>query len=170
MEGNERRKLIVNILTSSVEPVSGSKLAKKVGVSRQVVVQDIALLRVAGYEIEPTTKGYIISRRVDDVVRRTFCVKHTNEQIEDELCTIVDFGGRALDVKVMHPIYGDITTELGITNRAQIYEFVKKVEQQKTKPLKELTDGEHSHTVEASTNEQLDQIEAALREKKYLIQ
>ena len=31
------------------EPVSGQKLAAAYGVSRQVIVQDIALIRAAGY-------------------------------------------------------------------------------------------------------------------------
>ncbi|MDF2952696.1 MAG: Helix-turn-helix type 11 domain protein [Anaerocolumna sp.] len=45
MEGQERRDKIIEILKQSKEPISGTLLAKKLGVSRQVIVQDIALLR-----------------------------------------------------------------------------------------------------------------------------
>ena len=45
MNGEERRKKILNILSSAKSPVAGVKLAKDLDVSRQVIVQDIALLR-----------------------------------------------------------------------------------------------------------------------------
>ena len=44
MNGDERRKKIINILSSSKSPVAGVALAKELDVSRQVIVQDIALL------------------------------------------------------------------------------------------------------------------------------
>ena len=47
MDGQARREQIVKILREQREPVSGSRLAKLLGVSRQVIVQDIALLRTA---------------------------------------------------------------------------------------------------------------------------
>ena len=96
-------------------------------------------------------------------------VKHTNDLIEDELCTIVDHGGKVLDVIVMHDIYGEIRTDLIISNRKDVYDFVKKVNEKQTVPLKELTDGTHLHTVEADSENVLDNIEVALREKGYLI-
>ena len=42
MNGDERRKKIINILSSSKSPVAGVALAKELDVSRQVIVQDIA--------------------------------------------------------------------------------------------------------------------------------
>lgn len=170
MEGTERREQLVKLLLESKTAISGSQLSKLLGVSRQVIVQDIALLRASDIEIISTTKGYIAKQENHTKVRRTFYVKHDNAQIEDELCTIVDEGGKVLDVQVAHPIYGAITTGLMIANRAQVYEFVKQVNQKKTTPLKELTNGEHSHTVEADSEEVLDRIETALTTKKYLIQ
>ena len=41
-------KKIINILSSSKSPVAGVALAKELDVSRQVIVQDIALLRANG--------------------------------------------------------------------------------------------------------------------------
>ena len=45
MDARERRRAIMGVLEEAKEPVSGSALAREVGVSRQIVVQDIALLR-----------------------------------------------------------------------------------------------------------------------------
>ena len=48
MKGEERRKQLLNILSSSNNPVSGGTLAKELNVSRQIIVQDISLLRANG--------------------------------------------------------------------------------------------------------------------------
>ncbi|MBQ2880102.1 MAG: HTH domain-containing protein, partial [Anaerotignum sp.] len=42
MTGAERRKLILNLIKESDKPLSGGALGAATGVSRQVVVQDIA--------------------------------------------------------------------------------------------------------------------------------
>lgn len=60
MSGEKRRENLLKILQASGEPVSGTKLAEKFQVSRQVVVQDIALLRAANYDIVSTHKGYVL--------------------------------------------------------------------------------------------------------------
>jgi uncharacterized protein len=169
MEGQERREEIINILEHRNLPISGGSLAKSLGVSRQIIVQDVALLRAVNKNILSTTKGYILYYQEKQKVNRCFLVKHTTEEIEDELCTMVDYGGKVLDVIVSHDIYGQITTDLIISTRKDVYDFVGKVKKRKTVPLKELTDGVHLHTVEADSEEVLDRIERALRDKKYLI-
>lgn len=169
MGNNNRKDEIVNMLNSNAGPVSGSQLAKLLGVTRQVIVQDIALLRASNIDILSTPKGYMINKQNNDNVSRKFLVKHTTQQIEDELCTIVDHGGKILDVLVSHEIYGDITTDLIISNRNDVYDFVKKINEEKVVPLKELTDNIHLHTVEAESEDILDRIELALKKKKYLI-
>lgn len=169
MEGNERREKIIEILNTTKEPISGTALAKKLGVSRQVIVQDIALLRAVNKNILSTTKGYLLYYQEKEKVNRCFLVKHTTDQIEDELCTIVDNGGKILDVIVAHEIYGEIAADLIISTRQDVYDFVEKVKSKKTVPLKELTDGVHLHTVEADSEEVLDRIEEALKNKNYLI-
>lgn len=45
MSGEKRRENLLKILQESTNPVSGTELAEKFNVSRQIVVQDIALLR-----------------------------------------------------------------------------------------------------------------------------
>lgn len=167
MEGSKRRDKLIQILNELSEPISGSELSRLLGVSRQVIVQDIALLRASDIDIFSTTKGYLVYHSKYPKVKRIFRVKHTTEQIEDELCTIVDNGGEILDVLVIHEIYGEIATELIIRNRQDVYDFVKKVSEKKIVPLKELTAGLHQHTVEADSEETLNRIEIALNEKGY---
>ncbi len=168
MEGSIRRKQILEMLNGSPEPISGSELSKHLGVSRQVIVQDIALLRAVDKNILSTTKGYILYQQKGEKVNRCFLVKHTKEQIEDELCTIVDNGGVVLNVIVTHQIYGEITADLLIKTRKDIYDFVKKVEDNNLVPLKDLTGDVHYHTVEADSKETLDQIEEQLQAKNYI--
>jgi uncharacterized protein len=168
MEGSKRREELITIIKDNNEPISGGELSRRLGVSRQVIVQDIALLRASDINILSTTKGYLIYPTDHSQVKRIFRVKHTTEQIEDELCTIVDNGGKILDVLVNHEIYGDITTALIIRNRQDVYDFVNKVREKKIVPLKELTDGIHRHTVEADTEATLDRIQRALQEKGYI--
>jgi len=114
MIGEERRREILNFIKMAKEPVSGSALAEKYHVSRQVIVQDIALLRAAKYDIFSTTKGYVINQPL--TVTRFIKVVHTDEEIEDELNTIVDMGARVLDVFINHEVYGLLRAELGISS------------------------------------------------------
>ena len=168
MDSNKRRDNLINILKSSSEPVSGTELAKRLGVSRQVIVQDIALLRASAINILSTTKGYQLFPFGQRKHRRVIKVHHTTEQIENELCTIVDYGANILDVVVIHEIYGEIATELIIRNRNDVYDFVEKVDEKKIVPLKELTDGVHFHTIEADSEEILNRVEQELKAKNFI--
>ena len=169
-EGDARRTKILEILHNNRQPLSGTELAKQLGVSRQVVVQDIALLRATDKNILSTNKGYILfTEKENPVHRRTYKVKHTNKQISDELNTIVDNGGHILDVVVEHDIYGQIAADLMIHSRADVQTFVEKVERFQTNPLCRLTDDIHFHTVEAESEAILDRIEFELNAKGYLL-
>lgn len=55
MNGEERRAKLKERLGAA--PVSATALAKELGVSRQVIVQDIALLRAEGEHILSTNRG-----------------------------------------------------------------------------------------------------------------
>ena len=57
MSGKERREEILQRITNSKTPVSGAALAKSCEVSRQVIVQDIALIRAAGYDVIATNRS-----------------------------------------------------------------------------------------------------------------
>ena len=54
MKADDRRKELIRFLMSEQNPVPGVKLASRFGVSRQIIVQDISVLKAAGYEIIPT--------------------------------------------------------------------------------------------------------------------
>lgn len=169
MDGNKRREKLIEILKASDKPISGGELSNLLSVSRQVIVQDIALLRASNIDIISTTKGYLLYQNKDVKYQRIIRVKHSTEDIEDELCTIVDNGGKVLDVHVIHEIYGQIVTDLIIRSRNDVYDFVKQVNEKRIVPLKELTAGTHHHTIEADSEETLDKIEEALRKKNYLL-
>jgi len=170
MEGKHRREKLIALLQQAKAPISGTDIAKQLGVSRQVIVQDIALLRAVDKNILSTNKGYVlhVQEQGNNCVKRSFAVSHTKEQIQDELYTMVDYGGKVLDVVVEHDIYGQITVDLILCNRLDVDEFVERIETSKSRPLKVLTDGEHWHTVEADSEKMLDKIEEKLREKGYL--
>lgn len=170
MEGEKRREQLLMMLGQAKMPISGTDLAKQLGVSRQVIVQDIALLRAINKNILSTNKGYVLYAQEPSAgkVKRNFAVSHKSEEIRDELYTIVDCGGKVLDVVVEHDIYGQITVDLILCNRLDVDEFVERIENSKSRPLKVLTDGEHWHTVEADSEKVLDKIEEMLREKGYL--
>lgn len=171
MEGDERRQFILKLLAGSESPLSGTEIAGKCGVSRQIIVQDIALLRATNKNILSTYRGYLLYQPEKDTenFKRTFAVSHTDEQIQDELYTFVDCGGKVLDVTVMHEIYGAITVDLILNNRVDVDDFTTRLFTTPAKPLKELTGGNHMHTVEASSPEVFDRIEEQLKKKGYLL-
>ncbi len=166
MNGEQRREEIIALLTVSAEPVSGSELAQSFHVSRQVIVQDIALLKASDYKILSTYKGYILQQTKG--FNRIFKVTHSHEEISDELYTIVDAGGRILDVFVNHDIYGELRAKLAIRSRRDVDDFVTQLGLGKISPLMHLTNGTHCHTVEADSIEILDQIKDDLKRKSYL--
>lgn len=167
MTGEERRREILMDIESAQEPISGSALARKYKVSRQVIVQDIALLRAAKKDIIATTKGYMIKEQ--EMSARIFEVEHSDEEIEDELNTIVDMGGVVKDVSVAHAVYGFLQADLHVVSRRDVKMFLLDIKDGKSSPLKNLTSGRHCHTVEAKSEEILDLIENELKEKGYLI-
>lgn len=168
MTGTERRDKILEKIRRSETPVSGGSLAKSYDVSRQVIVQDIALIRAAGYDILSTHRGYVLNAPY--AVNRTFKVWHTDERMEEELCSIVDLGGCVVDVMVNHRVYGQMKAGLGIRSRRNVMDFLQDIQSGKSSPLKNITSGYHYHTVEADSEKTLDLIEEMLRKKGFLIE
>ena len=168
LTGTDRRKLLLSMMRQSQIPISGSALGKETGVSRQVVVQDIALLRTEGHPIMSTTKGYYLENASQNQYVRTVKVCHADDQVEDELNTIVDFGGTVLDVMVNHRAYGKMTAALNIKNRRDVQVFVDNIRSGKSTPLLNVTSGYHFHTISADSEAILDEIEDMLRQKGYL--
>lgn len=168
MTGNERRKAILENL-SNESAISGTKLAEKLGVSRQIVVQDIALLRAEGAEIFSTHMGYVLTSQKPIGFQREFCVHHTNEQLLDELLCIIDLGGQILDVSVDHEVYGKIRGNLTITTKEEAEQFAGKLQSSGAPPLKSLTNDYHYHTISAPSERLLDYIWVELLRRGYLV-
>lgn len=167
MTGEERREYIIQKIKSSEKPISGAKLAEFCEVSRQVIVQDVALIRASGYDIMSTNRGYIIQDQ--KTYSRTFKVQHTEEQVEDEMCSIVDLGGKIVNVSVNHKVYGRMEAELNVSSRRKVNEFMDDIRKGKSSPLMKITSNYHYHLVEAESEEILDEIEDMLRGKGILI-
>lgn len=169
MDVENRRAQILDTLKKSHTPISGDALSKLLGVSRQIIVQDIAVLKAANYTILSTNRGYLLYPDTPSNTFRVFLVSHTTEQIRDELYCIVDCGGFIHNVIVHHEVYGNITAELNISSRRDVDMFVQKVETSNAVPLKTLCGDIHSHTVEADNEAILDEIEKQLDLHGYLI-
>ena len=167
MNGQERRSAIVEYIRNSQSPVSGTKLAEVFHVSRQVIVQDIALIRAGGYEVMSTNRGYILNEPL--AVRRTFFVNHTDADLETELCTVVDMGGKVVNVMVEHDVYGKMEAELNVSSRRHVQAFMDDMICGKSSPLKNITSDNHAHVIEAESEEILDLIEAKFKELGFLI-
>ena len=167
MKVAERRKAIVNLLLSAKEPISGGALAQRFNISRQIIVQDITVLKGTGYEILSTNQGYVMQR--SPLAEKVFKVRHTTDQTEDELSCIVDLGGTVVDVFVWHKVYGRIDAPLNIFSQMQIKQFLEGVRTGQSTELMHITGGYHYHTVRAENEAVLDRIEAALTERNYIV-
>jgi len=166
----ERRRQILNILQTAKKPITGTALAEQFGVSRQVIVLDIAVLRAAGEEILASPQGYYIYRPTERMHRAVVAVCHTPEQTEDELLALVDVGVEIVDVIVEHPIYGEQRGMLHISSREDVRQFIQQMTVTGARLLSELTDGLHLHTLEAHRPEQLDRAREVLGERGYLVE
>ena len=171
LDGERRREEIIRLLAGSRSPVSGTELARRLKVSRQVIVQDVALLRAVNKKILSTNKGYLLFEpgRESGECRKTLCVRHTTEQVLEEFYGIVDLGGKILDVVVEHELYGQIAVDLIIASRQDAEEFYQKMRENRAKPLKELTEDVHYHTIVAKDAASMERIERVLEEKGFLL-
>ena len=164
----ERRTRILELLQEASEPLSGSALAKRLGVSRQIIVQDMALLRSANdVEILSTYQGYLL-RKEENHHHRVYKVRHSADRTEEELREIVDLGGRVEDVFVYHRVYGVVRGQLKIGSRRDIRDFMQRLAESSSAPLMQITDDFHYHTVVADDENTLDQIQNRLAEKGFL--
>lgn len=166
MSGEERREKILHILSTTDKPISGEVLAKNFDVSRQVIVQDIALIRANGVEVFSTNRGYLI--KDDKQLLRVFKVIHSDEETEEELSMIVDLGGKIKDVFVYHKVYGVVRAEMNIKSRRDIKLYMEQIASGKSTLLKNVTSGYHYHTIYAESNEILDMIQDELGKRGFL--
>lgn len=170
MQPNKRRQEIIKILKSHKEPFTGSELAEKFGVTRQVIVQDIALIRAEGIEILSTSRGYLLQENKSPFLKATIACQHREDLVKDELMIMIEHGARILDVRVEHPLYGELKGNLMLTNKKEVEEFLEKMKNNHAGLLAELTDGIHLHTVEVANNEVLKNLKSALSAEGYLLE
>ena len=166
MKAAERRNAIANFLLAEDKAVSGGELSEKFGVSRQIIVQDITVLKGLGYDILSTHNGYIIQK--SPLKERVLKLHHTTEQTEDELSLSVRLGGTVVDVFVWHKVYGKMEAKLNIFSDLHVKQFIEGVRTGKSTELMNITGGYHYHTIRAESEEVLDQIEKVLEERGYI--
>ena len=167
MTAEERRAAILETLAQSAGPVSASALAGRFGVSRQLIVGDIALLRAGGAAIEATARGYVVQRDREGLRRQVAC-RHQAADMERELQIMVDNGCTVLDVIVEHPVYGQLTGGLGLASRYDIQQFIRRA--QAARPLSLLTEGVHLHTLSCPDQEAFLRVRGELAGAGFLLE
>ena len=170
--GEKRRELILTWLKESTKPLTGSELADKTNVSRQVIVQDVSLLKARNEPIIATSGGYIYlqANNNEESFSRVIACCHTPEDTLEELRLIVDNGVTVKDVKIEHPVYGDLTASIMVSNRTEVSQFIEKVESTNAAYLSELTDGTHLHTIEADSVKKLNSACHSLKQAGFFVE
>lgn len=169
MNSKDRREYIKDELLKSFKPIKGNILAQNLGVTRQIIVKDIAIIRAEGINIIATPEGYVLSDRENSRLKKVIAVSHKASDIEDELTTIVKYGGTVIDVIIEHALYGELRGMLMIKSLFDVQNFVKRCNKSNAEPLSLLTGGIHLHTIEAESEEIINKIIKELDEKHYLI-
>ncbi|GIP63483.1 transcriptional regulator [Virgibacillus pantothenticus] len=169
--GEERRALILSLLKNANTPITGGELAKRTNVSRQVIVNDVTLLKARKEPIIATSQGYMyLSPRADGSVEKTIACQHTPDEAEAELTILVDYGITVKDVTIEHLVYGDLTASIMVSNRKEVEQFIHKITSTGAAYLSELTGGVHLHTLLADKEEQLNEAEIALKQAGFLME
>lgn len=169
MDAKQRRAELLRMLQMDIKAMSATNIGEKFGVSRQIIVGDIALLRAAGHDIVATQSGYILAKktvadeRADEDSYILAC-RHDKTMLENELHTIVDNGGILVGISIDHPLYGNISLPMDIRSRYDADAFISKVAMTGSALLSSLTDGAHLHTIRCNTPEAYRRILAGLRE------
>ncbi len=167
MTAEERRAAILQQLAQTDQPISATALAKAFGVSRQIVVGDVALLRASGKDILSTPRGYTMAREPTGLLRQVACC-HSSQELETELNIMVDNGCTVVDVSVEHPLYGQLTGALQLRSRYDVQQFVSRAAA--ASPLSLLTKGIHLHTLSCPSEESFLRVRQALAEAGFLLE
>ena len=147
MDHIARREEILRTLETSKESVSANQFAERFGVTRQIIVSDIALLRANGHHITSSRYGYQMESSAQTGRLESILCHHSSAQVLDEFYAVVDNGGSVVSVVVEHPIYGEISAELNIHSRYDAQEFVRRMQSANAAQLSDLTGGLHIHMI-----------------------
>lgn len=153
-----RRSNILDLLNFNEGPIKGQDIASKLGVTRQIIVKDIAILRAEGNSIIATPEGYMIEKSTTNKINRIIAVNHSSENTRMELEAIIKYGGIVKDVIIEHRIYGEISANLMLKTYYDVEKFINKLNNKRVEPLSKLTGGLHLHTIEADSIEIMDKI------------
>ncbi|MFC4766794.1 3H domain-containing protein [Effusibacillus consociatus] len=162
-----RKDQLLDILKSSDQPVPGSYLADVLDVSRQTVVQDIALLRKDGFKIVSTTQGYVLEQGSKTQYREILGIIHTPEQLKRELEILVAHHVAVEDVFIDHPVYGRLKGELNIVTPKDVKQFLEKRANSPFPLFSEVTGGLHYHTLVAEDPETIAEAKSALKQEGF---
>ncbi|MGL4873903.1 MAG: 3H domain-containing protein [Clostridium sp.] len=168
MKSKERREDIIKRIYESEGPLKGIELADYYGVTRQVIVKDIAIIRASGKEVIATPDGYIFKDE-KNIFKEIIVVNHNNEDMRKELEIVIKYGGVIEDVIVTHSLYGEIRGIIMVKNLNEIDKFLDKYNKEKTMPLSVLTNGIHMHTILAMDKEGLELIKLELKSAGILV-
>jgi uncharacterized protein len=165
LSASKRQKLIVDMLKEENRPITGTEFAQLANVSRQVIVQDVAILKAKDVPIVATGQGYILLNQEaeEKKFRLVIVCDHSPNETRDELYTIVDHGVTVKDVIIEHAVYGDLTASIMVSTRVEVDQFIRKINETNASYLSSLTGGIHLHTLEADS---MDKIKAACQELK----
>ena len=169
MNGEERRQQILADLTEANSVINATMLAEKLGVTRQVIVADIALLRAAGHAIRAEHRGYVLDKSNGEILKKIVC-RHPKDKVAEEFYAVVDNGGKVVDVQIEHMLYGTISTNLSICSRYDADEFIRQANATGASHLADLTGGRHIHTISVKDEETYDRIVKKLKELGVLIE
>ncbi|EEH99303.1 MAG: transcription repressor NadR [Clostridium celatum] len=164
----ERREEIMKMLVESSRAIKGTELASLFNVTRQIIVKDIAILRAAGKNIIATPDGYIYNKDINKA-KSIIAVNHDSSKTIEELEIVVKYGGIIEDVIIDHPLYGEIRGNLMIKNLNDLNKFENEFKGKNAKPLSNLTNGVHLHTIAADSDEEINAIKKELLEKGFLL-
>lgn len=168
MTAKERRSKIKDIILATSKPISATALANLMGVSRQVIVGDVAIMRASGEDIIATARGYLPA--ADSAgIKRVIACNHSCADTQKELYIMVDAGCTVVDVVVEHPVYGQIAGQLGLASRLDVDQFMDRISDPGAQPLSTLTEGIHLHTVTCPDTRCLDHLLSELSKAGILI-
>lgn len=167
--GSTRRKWLLNKLQTATGPLKGSELAEEANVSRQVIVGDVTLLKAEQHPIIATSEGYVLQQHPVYSVERIVACQHAPERTEEELQLLVDLGVTVKDVRVEHPVYGQITASIMVSSRREVKKFIERIANSKAGYLSELTDGIHLHTLAANDESIMEEAIGLLSHHGFLV-
>lgn len=169
MNSQARRERILDHLSQAQGPLSATTLAHTLQVSRQIIVGDVALLRASGANIIATPRGYVLDTPTPGL-RYTVACRHTPQDMEQELNLMVDHGCTVESVVVEHPVYGQLVGQLNLSSRYDVSQFVKKAQAHDMRPLSDLTEGIHLHTLRCKEEQAFQQLVEALGKAGFLVE